>query len=173
LPYTGFTFDAPEFLIYIKSSLQINKPIFFSPIAHDSIRSPCHYGKFIIWARYAIKTGIGIFKETYNHSDESPAFGSGQGSAASAQRWGKIVPVLFNIHDKYEHGWKYEDPWKMYSSIIGMLGFVDDNNITNNGEEWETVNDIIMLTQHDAQLWNDLLLATGVLSTWTSVLHKY
>ena len=42
-----------------------------------------------------------------------------------------------------------------------MLGFVDDNNITNNGEEWETVNDIIIRTQHDAQLWNDLLRATG------------
>jgi hypothetical protein len=42
-----------------------------------------------------------------------------------------------------------------------MLDFVDDNNITNNGEEWETVQDIITRTQHDAQLWNDLLRATG------------
>jgi hypothetical protein len=42
-----------------------------------------------------------------------------------------------------------------------MLGFVDDNNITNNGEEWETVKDIIIRTQHDAQLWNDLFRATG------------
>jgi hypothetical protein len=42
-----------------------------------------------------------------------------------------------------------------------MLGFVDDNNITNNGEEWETVSDIIIRTQHDAQLWNDLLRVTG------------
>jgi hypothetical protein len=77
-------------------------------------------------ARYAIKTGIGISKETYHHSDESPAFGSGQespafgsgqGSAASAQGWGKIVSVLFDIHDKYGHGCKYEDPWKLYNSI--------------------------------------------------------
>jgi hypothetical protein len=42
-----------------------------------------------------------------------------------------------------------------------MLGFVDDNNITNNGEEWETIRDIIVRTQQDAQLWNDLLRATG------------
>jgi hypothetical protein len=82
-------------------------------------------------------------------------------SAASAQGWGKIVSVLFNIHDKYGHGCKYEDSWKLYDSIIGMLGFVNDNNITNNGKEWETVNDIIIRTQQDAQLWNDLLLATG------------
>ena len=42
-----------------------------------------------------------------------------------------------------------------------MLGSVDDNNITNNGDEWETVQDIMKRTQHDAQLWNDLLRATG------------
>jgi hypothetical protein len=118
-------------------------------------------GELLRVARYAIKTGIGISEETYHHSDESPAFGSGQGSAASAQGWGKIVSVLFDIHDKYGHGCKYEDPWRLYSSIIGMLEFVDNNNITNNGEEWETVNDIIIRTQHDAELWNDLLRATG------------
>jgi hypothetical protein len=42
-----------------------------------------------------------------------------------------------------------------------MLGFVDNNNIINNGKEWETVKDIIIRTQHDAQLWNDLLRASG------------
>jgi hypothetical protein len=118
-------------------------------------------GELLRVARYAIKTGIGISKETYQHSDESPAFGSGQGSGASAQGWGKLVSVLFDIHDMYGHGSVYADPWKLYSTIIGMLGFVDDNNITNNGEEWETVSDIIIRTQHDAQLWNDLLRATG------------
>jgi hypothetical protein len=42
-----------------------------------------------------------------------------------------------------------------------MLGFVDDINIKNNGEELETVNNIITRTQHNAQLWNDLLQAIG------------
>jgi hypothetical protein len=44
-------------------------------------------GELLRVARYAIKTGIGISKETYHHSDKSPVFGSGQGSAASAQGW--------------------------------------------------------------------------------------
>ncbi|OEU11118.1 hypothetical protein FRACYDRAFT_246229 [Fragilariopsis cylindrus CCMP1102] len=118
-------------------------------------------GELLKVARYAIKTGIGISKETYQHSDESPAFGSGQGSGASAQGWTKLVSKLFDLHDQYGHGSKYEDPWKLYNAIIGMLGFVDDNNITNTGDEWETVQDIMERTQHDAQLWNDLLRATG------------
>ena len=118
-------------------------------------------GELLKMARYAIKTGIGISEETYQHSDTSPAFGSGQGSAASAQGWTKIVSKLFDLHDKYGHGCKYADPWKMYTAIITMLGFVDDNNITNNGDNWEKVEDVIKRTQHDAQLWNDLLRASG------------
>jgi hypothetical protein len=118
-------------------------------------------GELLRVATYAIETGIGISKETYQHSDELPVYGSGQGSAASAQGWTKLVSELFDIHDRYGYGCKYADPWNLYSTIIGMLGFVDDNNITNNGEPWETVDNIMIRTQRDAQLWNDLLRATG------------
>jgi hypothetical protein len=119
-------------------------------------------GKLLEAARYAIKTGIGISKGTYQHSKKSPAYGSGQGSGASAQGWGNIALTAFNAHDKFGHGYIYEDPWKICIVILGMLGYVDDNNITNNGKEGETVMDVIKWTQHDAHLWNDdLLRATG------------
>ena len=42
-----------------------------------------------------------------------------------------------------------------------MLSYVDDNNISNNGVPHETIEDVIKRTQHDAQLWNDILTATG------------
>jgi hypothetical protein len=67
-------------------------------------------GEFLRVAKYAIKTGIGISKETYQHSDESPVYGSGQGSAALAQGWTKLVLKLFDIQDQYEYGCKYADP---------------------------------------------------------------
>ena len=42
-----------------------------------------------------------------------------------------------------------------------MLSYVDDNNILNNGAPHESVADVIRKTQHDAQLWNDILKSTG------------
>ena len=42
-----------------------------------------------------------------------------------------------------------------------MLGFVNDSNISNTGEKHESIEDVIKRTQHDAQLWNDILKATG------------
>ena len=42
-----------------------------------------------------------------------------------------------------------------------MLGFVDDNNISNTGAKHESIEGVIKRTQHDEQLWNDILKATG------------
>jgi hypothetical protein len=88
-------------------------------------------GELLKVARYAIKTGIGISEETYQHSDESPAFGSGQGSEAPAQGWTKLVSKLFDIHDKHGHRCKYEVPWKIYTAIITMLGLHKNLNKTS------------------------------------------
>ena len=118
-------------------------------------------GKLLMVAKYAIKTGIGISKKTYQHSKESPAFGSGQGSGASGSGWSKIASKTFDAHDKFGFGCVYTDPWNTLKVMLHMLGYVDDNNITNNGREGESVADVIKRTQHDAQLWNDLLRATG------------
>ena len=42
-----------------------------------------------------------------------------------------------------------------------MLGFVDGNNISNTGEKYESIEEVIKRTQQDAQLWNDILKLTG------------
>ena len=49
----------------------------------------------------------------------------------------------------------------MKDLIIGMLSFVDDCNLSNNGEKYETLRDILKRTQHDAQLWNDIIRSSG------------
>ena len=57
-------------------------------------------GDFLRYAKYAIKTANGISKDTYSHSPESPVYGLGQGSTASATGWGKLVSIALDLHEK-------------------------------------------------------------------------
>ena len=41
-----------------------------------------------------------------------------------------------------------------------MLGFIDNDNISNNGALYESIKDMIRQTQNDTQVWNDILKAT-------------
>ena len=86
------------------------------------------------YAKYAIKTANGVSKDTYNHSSASPVFGLGQGSTVSATGWRKIVSIALDMHDKQRYGSQYSDPQVTFKTIVGMLGFVDNNNISNTGE---------------------------------------
>ena len=88
-------------------------------------------------------------------------FGSGQGSTVSATGWRKLVAIALDLHDKQRFRSQYRDAEGVFTTIVGMLGFVDDNNISNTGEKHESIKDVIKRTQHDAQLWNDILKATG------------
>ena len=109
-------------------------------------------GDLLRYVKYAIKTANGVSGDTYSHSSDSPVFGSGQGSTVSATGWGKLVSIALDMHDKQRFGSHYSDPQGMFKTIIGMLGFVDHNNISNTGEKHESIEDVIKRTQHDAQL---------------------
>ena len=50
------------------------------------------------------------------------------------QAGGEIVSIALDMHDKHRFGSQYSDPEGTFKTIIGMLGFVDDNNISNTGE---------------------------------------
>ena len=98
----------------------------------------------------------------YKHTKETFVGGTGQGSVASMYIWGMIVSRLIQLHDKYRYGATYKSPnTTLKDIIIGMLSFVDDCNMSNNGEKYETLKDILKRTQHDAQLWNDILRSSG------------
>ena len=66
-----------------------------------------------------------------------------------------------DMYDKQRFGSHYSDPEGLFKTIIGMLGFVNDNNKFNTGEKHESIKDVIEWTQHDAQLWNNILNVTG------------
>ena len=118
-------------------------------------------GDLLCYAKYAIKTANGISKDTYSHSSDSPVYSTRQGSTASTTGWGKLVSLALDLHDKQRFGSHCSDPEGTFETIIGMLSYVDDNNISNNGKPHETIKEVIKRTQHDAQLWNDILKATS------------
>ena len=119
-------------------------------------------GNLLQYAKYTIKTVNRVSRETYSYSKESPVFGSGQSSTVSATGWGKLVSIALDMHDKQRFRSHYQDPEGSFKIIISMLGFIDDNNISNTGGKHESIEDVIKRTQHDAQLWNDILKAMEV-----------
>ena len=52
----------------------------------------------------------------------------------SATGWGELVLITLDMHDKQQFGSQYSDPEGTFKTIIGMLDFVNDNNISNTGE---------------------------------------
>ena len=65
------------------------------------------------------------------------------------------------MQDKQRYGSQYSDPQGTFKTIIGMLRFVDDNNILNTEGRHKSIEEVIKRTQHDAQLWIDILKSTG------------
>ena len=108
-----------------------------------SAQSTALLGDLLQYAKYTIKTANGVPKKKYSHSTESPVFGSGQGSTVSATGWEELVFIAFEIHDKQQFGSHYGDPEGFFTTIIGMLGFVNNNNISNTGGKHESMEDVI------------------------------
>jgi hypothetical protein len=121
------------------------------------------HGDMLQHAIYRIKTKMGISDGFYQHSDDCPVFGTGQGSRSSPPIWNFNSSVYFDTFDKLSYGAKY------YSIsgerlLIGMTGFVDDNNCNCNEDAITHESDsnaLMARMRHDAQLWHDILWTSG------------
>ena len=114
--------------------------------------------------KYKLKTMLGVSEEFYQHCKLFPIYGTGQGSGNSPVIWCLISSVLFTAHASRAHGAVYESPDKSIRTHIYMIGFVDDSTGQVNSFCDDTQPDsnvLISNMAYDAQLWNDLLWASG------------
>jgi hypothetical protein len=118
------------------------------------------HGEMLKHARYKVKTQLGVSKRWYSHSDESPIFGTGQGSKSSPPIWANNCSIYFDVFNSHCHGARYSDSREINQVRLGMIGFVDDNRCQVNGTHRDREQIIIKAT-HDAQLWSDILWASG------------
>ena len=116
-------------------------------------------------ATYKVRTELGVAEHGYQHSSECPVYGTGQGSTFSGQTWNFVSSTAIDCYDKKAKPATYSNPTGTVKVTIGIAGFVDDcNGQTNNFEadgSTNTVNTVLQQAQDNAQVWTDLLSATG------------
>ena len=113
-------------------------------------------------ANYLLKTTLGVTESGYSHSRQHPIYGTGQGSPSSPSIWCFLSCRLFEAHDQRAYGATFQSPNQEVSLSMGMLGFVDDTySCVNDPENKLGLTALLARAQADAQLWSDLLGATG------------
>jgi hypothetical protein len=123
-------------------------------------------------AIYRIKTQLGISSASYSHTDEWPVFGTGQGSCASPHFWLLNCSAYFYISESKCYGAKYSNMDGTQETKVGMTGFVDDNNCNINCQP-DQEDELCTRAEHDAQLWNDILWASGGALEHSKCTYKY
>ena len=75
-----------------------------------------------------------------------------------------LSSILFNCHASKAHAAVFGSPDKKSSIQLFMIGYVNDSNDQVNiftADHPPTPETLIAMMQHDAQLWSDLLWASG------------
>ena len=69
--------------------------------------------------------------------------------------------MLFDCHNQKAHGLTANSPNKDVVVSFSIIGFVDDSTCVTKGKQNETIDHLLVWVKHDAQLWYDLLWASG------------
>ena len=115
-------------------------------------------------AKFRVKTTIGISQNWYKHSDAFPIHGTGQGSGNSPTIWCFICSALFDALESTATGAQFISPNREHSIRLCMIGFVDDCSQRINRFDVHpqpSTTTLVQIMQREAQLWNDLLWASG------------
>ena len=116
-------------------------------------------------AEYRVRTELGLAPTGYTHTDSAPIYGTGQGSANSPAIWCFLSSALFDSYDQVSTPAQYYTPSMEPTATLGMIGYVDDCNGQTNAFHLDgsqsTVDKLVHQTQHNAQVWSDILYSSG------------
>jgi hypothetical protein len=113
-------------------------------------------------AKYHLKTKHGISESFYNHSNETPVYGNGQGAGDSPSQWCQQSAMLFDLYAARQQGTTMSTRRRQPVVNIPMAAFADDTNLLGNDDERKLDTDqIVERAQEVFTLWNELLHSTG------------
>ena len=112
-------------------------------------------------AEFKLKLGTTVSNISYKHCTKFPIYGSGQGSSSSPTIWVFISTKLFNCFDQHAYGMQFQSPTGDINFRLTVIGFVDDTTTITALQPGSSLSDLLDKTQHDAQLWNDILFTSG------------
>jgi hypothetical protein len=122
------------------------------------------HAKTLEEARYKLRMALRLSDTEYSHCIQFPLYGTGQGSGNSSCIWLFISSTLFDIHDEQAHGAQFMSPDGHESIRIMLVGFVDGTTGSCNDFRPQTqlpIDELAQKMEHDAQIWQDLLHASG------------
>ena len=107
---------------------------------------------------------LGMSEKSYSCCIAFLVYGAGQASGNLPVVWCFVSSILFDCHASKAHGAVFESPNKKSSIQLFMIEFVSNSNDQVNiftADHPPTAETLIAMMQHDAQLWRDLLWASG------------
>ena len=114
--------------------------------------------------QFHIKTALGVSEDYYQDTFNTPLHGSGQGSGSASTLWLFISSIIMTIYQDLASGMQMKNSDITESLQQWIDGYVDDTSIFTSIDEQEqvpTAQTIAVQLQQDAQIWEQLLAATG------------
>ena len=116
-------------------------------------------------AIYKVRTELGLADTGYQHSSETPVYGTGQGSANSPAIWCFLSSCLLDGYDEVATPAFYQNPEATISATLGLVGFVDDcngqtNKFFSDGSD-ATLQEILGNSTSNTKHWDNILNASG------------
>jgi hypothetical protein len=118
-----------------------------------------------IWSmQFHIKTALGVSKDYYQDTLETPLHGSGQGSGLASTLWMYVSSIIMTIYQDIAKGMQMTDADITDKIQQWIDGYVDDTLLYTSiakTHDIPSASTIAQQLQDDARIWEKLLAATG------------